>query len=158
MEVEPEWLLSFGTFMQDLGLRPEGTSLDRIDVSLGYLRGNCKWSTPVEQARNKTNTLYVEFKGVEWPLIALCEELGKDYEIVRGRLKLGMTLEDAFDKPKRHSWTKVNVDGVTYTLREYCNTRGADYQLTRDRLRFGWELEEAITKPKGSRKAIRDYE
>lgn len=158
MEVEPDWLFSFGTFVQDMNRRPEGTSLDRIDVTKGYIRGNCRWATPSEQARNKTNTIYVEYKGVEWVLISLCEALDKDYEIVRGRLKIGMPLEDALHNPKRHTWTKINVDGKDYTLREYCNSRGADYQLTRDRLRFGWGLEEAVTKPKGSRKAIRDYE
>lgn len=158
MEVEPAWLFGFGAFVGDMGHRPEGTSLDRIDVTKGYIRGNCRWATPSEQARNKTNTIYVEYKGVEWVLITLCEELGKDYEIVRGRLGLGMSLEEALEKPKRHSWMKIDVDGIQVTLREYCKTRGADYQLTRDRLRFGWELEEAVTKPKGSRKAIRDYE
>lgn len=152
MEVEPDWLLSFKSFVDDVGVRPQGTSLDRIDVTKGYLRGNCRWSTPREQARNKTNTIYVDFEGRQWVLINLCEELEKDYEVVRGRLKLGLLIEEALDKPKRHSWMKISVDGKQVTLREYCKMRGADYQLTRDRLRFGWELEEAVTRPKGYRR------
>lgn len=72
MEVEPDWLSSFIVFLEDVGARPQGTSLDRIDVNKGYIRGNCRWATPSEQARNKTNTIYVEYKGVEWVLITLC--------------------------------------------------------------------------------------
>lgn len=158
MQVEEDWLLSFGAFLADLGPRPEGKSLDRIDVQKGYVRGNCRWASPSQQARNKTNTLYVFYRGEEYVLIDLCEFLNKDYEIVRGRLKVGMDIESALDNPKRHSWTKINVDGKDMTLREYCELKGADYDLTRNRLRFGWELANAVSLPKGSRKPIRDYE
>lgn len=50
----PEWEC-FDTFLKDMGERPEGTTLDRIDNSIGYSKENCKWSTPVEQARNRRN-------------------------------------------------------------------------------------------------------
>lgn len=158
MEVEKDWLWSFSSFVEDLGLRPEGTSLDRIDVHLGYVRGNCRWADAKTQARNKTNTVFVQYQGDKWVLADLCENLGVCYEMVRGRLKIGMDVETALSKPKRHSWTKIEVDGHQLTLREYCESRNASYQLTRDRLRFGWELEDAVTLPKGSRKPIRDYE
>ena len=45
----------FSNFLQDMGERPEGTSIDRIDVNLGYTLGNCRWATPKEQAANKRN-------------------------------------------------------------------------------------------------------
>jgi hypothetical protein len=40
-------------FYEDMGPRPEGTTLDRIDGAQGYYPGNCKWSTPVEQQANR---------------------------------------------------------------------------------------------------------
>ena len=44
---------TFGNFLEDMGERPEGMTLDRIDVNGRYEPSNCKWSTPKEQAQNK---------------------------------------------------------------------------------------------------------
>lgn len=148
MEVQEEWLWSFEEFFKDMGIRPKDYTLDRIDVYKGYLKGNCRWASWTTQARNKTNTLYVDYRGDQYVLINLCEELGVDYEVVRGRLKLGIDLETAISQPKRHSWAKINIDGVVFTLREYCEDRGVSYQLIRDRLRNGWELDKAVSTPK----------
>ena len=45
---------SFWNFVEDVGLRPEFHSLDRINNDLGYSKDNCKWSSDIEQARNTT--------------------------------------------------------------------------------------------------------
>lgn len=47
------WRLSFVNFLKDMGLRPKGTSIDRIDVNGNYEPGNCRWATKSEQGFNK---------------------------------------------------------------------------------------------------------
>lgn len=46
------WRESFESFLADLGERPDGTTLDRIDVNGNYAPSNCRWATYKEQRAN----------------------------------------------------------------------------------------------------------
>jgi hypothetical protein len=44
-------------FVEDMGVRPDGMTIDRIDGSKGYEPGNCRWATDQTQGRNKRSVV-----------------------------------------------------------------------------------------------------
>ena len=61
IKVCQEWLDSFERFFADVGERPEGTTLDRIEGQYGYRPGNCRWATPKEQRANQSRGQRVDY-------------------------------------------------------------------------------------------------
>ena len=57
------WRQSFQNFYDDMGERPDGKSLDRIDGLKGYDPENCRWATPKEQSENSLRPKLIAFRG-----------------------------------------------------------------------------------------------
>lgn len=74
IRVDVKWH-SFDAFLSDIGERPDGTSIDRIDGTKGYYPENCRWATRKEQNRNKKDVLKVIHDGDVVLVMDLCEKL-----------------------------------------------------------------------------------
>lgn len=57
-----EWL-DFRNFLRDMGLKPPGMTLGRIDNSFGYCKPNCRWETKKQQANNRRSSRWVTING-----------------------------------------------------------------------------------------------
>lgn len=101
-----EWRQSLRQFCLDMGERPEGMSIDRIDNDGPYSKDNCRWATAAEQRRNTRRTIRVEWEGSLWLLVDLCLELNLSYSMIRARLRAGWPLGKAVSEPVRRTARK----------------------------------------------------
>lgn len=81
----------------------KGLHIDRIDNSKGYFPENCRWVTPMENANNRDNTMFVNYNDRKVAFQNLIREKGleKNKAAILGRLERGWSVEEAFDKPIR---------------------------------------------------------
>lgn len=91
----------FGLFIDDMGPRPDGTTLDRIDVNKGYDAENCRWATPHEQAINKRPRVIIKFDGRSQSAQEWAKELGIDVATLLVRLRRGWSVQRALTTPPR---------------------------------------------------------
>jgi len=83
----------FRNFLEDMGERPKGMTLDRINNDGNYEPGNCRWAGDIEQARNKKNTRFLTLDGVTKPLVEWAEDVGIKTETMRQRLCYGWSTD-----------------------------------------------------------------
>lgn len=93
----PAWA-EFENFLADMGVCPEGMTLERKDNDADYGPENCEWATPLTQARNKRSNIVYE--GESYTLKALAEKHGLKPQCLRMRIQsYGWPLDVALKTP-----------------------------------------------------------
>lgn len=100
IKVCDRWLTSFENFVADMGYKPDGLTLDRIDNDASYSPENCRWATKKEQRRNQRTCHFLEFEGRRLLLREWAEEKGINELTLSYRLlRLGWSVEKALSTP-----------------------------------------------------------
>lgn len=91
--------LSLVNFCHDMGERPVGMTIERINNELGYSPENCRWATRQEQSRNKLVCRKYLHDGKEKTIYELSLESGIRQKSLRLRLARGWSVDEAISHP-----------------------------------------------------------
>lgn len=87
-----QWL-DFRNFLRDMGERPKGFVLDRIDINGNYCLSNCRWVTPKQSARNRSNGRMVKCNGVFVTVAEAADTIGVPYHKLWHKIKRNPQME-----------------------------------------------------------------
>ena len=80
-------------------MRPDGTSIDRVDIDGDYTKENCVWSSKVTQMNNRCNTKVLEVAGLQLSEAEWSDLIGIRSDVIRKRLRMGWSSAEAVLSP-----------------------------------------------------------
>lgn len=89
------WRYSFDAFFEDMGIRPEGMTLDRQDQTKGYEPGNVQWATSKQQSDNRGNSRAYRWRGMWMTRRDIASEEGIPYTSLGKALRKTNTIQAA---------------------------------------------------------------
>lgn len=101
--------MEFPLFLADMGERPNGLTLDRIDGEGNYQPGNCRWATMKEQCNNwrAEAQFLVTYKGERYSLQQLADRLGLNRYTLRQRILKSRWPEEKWHLPANASANRI---------------------------------------------------
>jgi len=108
------WRDSFLAFLEDMGERPPGKTIGRINNSENYTPSNCEWQTPKEQANNRRSSRILSHGGKRMTLQQWSEHIGIHHDALCHRLSAGWsvnrTLTEQPRKQRNSRYTLVRAE------------------------------------------------
>ena len=86
----------FDAFAKDMGERPKGASLGRIDNNGNYSPENCRWESPKQQANNTRRNIFITFRGETKTIAQWSNQTGLKAGTIRRRFHAGKHVNEIF--------------------------------------------------------------
>lgn len=155
-----EWLQSREVFIKwcDENCKDLSLTIERVDVMGNYEPSNCTWVSKEQQAKNKRNSIKVNYYGTEYCLRDLCHKLGystNEYKRIHARIAYEKwDVYKAIETPitqqnNKHSYPlkpSYTYKGYTNSLRQICKRFNLNYNAVKYRVIRGMSVKEACDK------------
>jgi len=136
----------FTNFNADMGDKPAGKELDRIDNDKGYEPGNCRWASHKENSRNRRDNVRLTHNGETMTISGWAERLGVRNTVIHGRIKAGYPIDRVLgDKMKVHR-RFITHDGTTDSVIGWSRTTGIPRRTIRNRMDWGWPIDKVLSR------------
>lgn len=122
---------SYHQFASDMGSRPEGFTLDRIDNNGNYEPGNCRWASRKEQQRNQRVTRFVTIEGAAYKAADLADLSGLKTDTIISRASAGLPYKKVIAKERTFNLSGLALGGKANGARQKAKThcpKGHSYE------------------------------
>lgn len=146
IEVCERWK-DFAAFLEDMGERPPGTTIDRIENAGNYEPGNCRWATMEEQQNNRSSNVLLTVNGETRTIAEWSRLSGIPFQTIYSRVfTWGWEAARAVQEiPRRR---RLTYNGETHSLAEWARKCGLPRSTLSNRINtYGWSIERALTTP-----------
>lgn len=103
IKMHHSWIHDVSAFIRDMGPRPRGYTLDRINNDGDYAPGNCRWATRTQQNNNNRRNRFVTWRGRTQTISQWAKEQGLPHGVLWNRLFISrVSIAAAMTSPVAH--------------------------------------------------------